>query len=100
MNVNNLAIQDCPTDRGSTRYVSPPAFRGSGHRTISCYSLREVTSDPKDKSIFGLTKPRSILSDNVQHRLQIGRRTSDDAENLARCNLLTIARLKLCGDAL
>src|SRR5262245_498981 len=100
MNVNNLAIQDCPTDRGSTRYGSPPSFRGSGHQTISRYSLREVTIDPKDKSIFGLTKPRSLFSDNVQDRLQIGRRTSDDTENLARCNLLTIARLKLLGDAL
>src|SRR5215831_9265245 len=95
MNMNSLPIQDCPTDRGSTRYGSPPSFRGSGHQTISRYSLREVTIDPKDKSIFGLTKPRSLLSDNVQDRLQIGRRTSDDTENLARCNLLTLARFKL-----
>src|SRR5262249_36173973 len=99
VDVNSLAIPYCPTDRRSKSYGSPPPAP-RWHCSICRHSLIEVTINPKDKSIFGLTQPRSILSDNVQHRLQIGRKTSDDTENLARCNLLTIARLKLFGEAL
>ena len=94
-----MSINDCSTtnraaDKGLLK-AEPRLCRA----VVSRHS-KYISLDESNHRIVGTAYTRSILSDNVQHRLQIGRRTSDNTENLARCNLLTIARLKLFGDAL
>ena len=59
-----------------------------------------VTLNAKDQSILGITQPCGLLRDGVQHRLNVHRRGGDKTQNLAGGDLLTIARLKLLGEAL
>ena len=47
-----------------------------------------ISVKPTNNGIIGLTKPRSIFRNHVQHRLNIRRRTRDHAQDLTRCRLL------------
>ena len=48
----------------------------------------KVPVDAKDQSIACVAKPRSMLRDHVQYRLNICRRTGNDAQDFTRSGLL------------
>lgn len=71
------------------------------------YTLKDFTVETKDYGVLRLAQPRRILDNRIQHRLEIGRRPGDHAQNFARRRLLlgslgqlALAGLKLLGDAL
>src|SRR4029434_7734945 len=98
MDVNRLAVNNGSAARTSTDNGSLH-FR-NWHWPIVRDALKGISLNAKNHSIVCLTQPCSILSDHIQHRLQSRRRDGDHAEKLARGGLLTIARLKLFGNAL
>ena len=55
---------------------------------IARYFPLHVALDAPDLSINGLTKTRGALCYCIQHRLNIGWRTADYAQNLTRRSLL------------
>ena len=63
-----------------------------------------IAIDAIDYGIGRFTQSRGILGDSIQHRLNVGRRAGDDAQNLARRGLLfqcfgelTVTILQLFG---
>ena len=86
MHMNRFSIDNCP-----------PAYEttGDGHRVgpdrditkLGCQA-RITISFAIDQRIACFTKPRRILRDYIQHRLNIRRRTGDHTQNFARCRLL------------
>jgi len=50
--------------------------------------VEELAVEPVDKTVLGLAEPRRTLGDHVEHRLDVGRRTADNAQDLARRRLL------------
>src|SRR5215468_10065694 len=53
-----------------------------------CYDLEPIVDDTIDESVQRLAQARCMLRDRIQHRLNIGRRTCNDAQNLTRRGLL------------
>src|SRR5215470_6099350 len=86
MNVNRLAIDDRP--RSWQAPTDGEQVRRGRYRTVLCDHLKAVTNYAIDQSVQCVTQPRGIFRDHVQHRLNIRRRASDDAENLTRRGLL------------
>jgi hypothetical protein len=48
---------------------------------------QSFTIDPKDGGVQGITQASRARCHSVEHRLNIGRRTADHPQNLARCSL-------------
>jgi len=44
---------------------------------------QKVTIKAEDRSIFGVTEPRSSLGNSIEHRLKVGWRARDHAEYIA-----------------
>ena len=102
MDVNRLLGQPRRGRPGYPRLIGtwPPASLAAARYDAPL--IEALTVDAKDHRIVGVTQPRGIFRNNIQHRLDIGRRTGDHAQNLARRGLLlqcfgevTIARLLL-----
>jgi hypothetical protein len=53
-----------------------------------CHEVEELAVEPVDKAKLSLAEPRRALGDHVEHRLHIGRRARDDAQDLAGGRLL------------
>jgi hypothetical protein len=51
-------------------------------------NLKHVAVDPEDGGIERVTESGGVLGQNVHHRLQIGRRTRNHAQDLTRRGLL------------
>src|SRR5262249_22597968 len=62
-------------------------FDGRNRSKLSCQSQR-VAVDQVDLDVLGAAKGGRSLRDRVKHRLQIGRRTGYDAQDLAGGRLL------------
>ena len=105
MDVNRL-----PVEHGTTGHRAPSnRQRRCPHRDqpLYRYSLKDVTIEAKNHGVLRVTQPRRIFGHRIQHRLKIGRRPGDDAQDLARGRLLlrslgklSLAGIKLLGDAL
>src|SRR5262249_10997786 len=79
MNVNGS-----PVNYGSALYITPvraPRFITFGNRdwSIRCRWPKNITIRPQNNRIACITEPGSALRDNIQHRLNVRRRTGDDA---------------------
>src|SRR5262249_39894001 len=59
-----------------------------GDRTVMRDEGQPVAVDAEDRRVERLTQPGRALSDRVEHRLNVGRRLADDAQDLAGCRLL------------
>ena len=64
------------------------------YRAIKGYGAGQFAIATMDDRIIRVTQPRGILSDHIEHRLDIGRRTGDHAQNLTRRRLLLQRLLK------
>ena len=52
------------------------------------HEVEELTVEPVDKAVLGLAEPRRAFGDHVEHRLNIGRRPTDDVEHFADRGLI------------
>ena len=52
------------------------------------YCLKGFTIEADNRCVTRFTQPRGILCNHIEHRLDIGRRTGDDAQDFTRCSLL------------
>src|SRR5262249_31401838 len=59
-----------------------------GGEAVVRHEVEELAVETVDKAELALTKPRRALGNHVEHRLGIGRRTTDDAQYLRSRRLL------------
>src|SRR5262245_46087126 len=99
VDVNRLFIDDCST---ANRAADKRLFKTEPrlNRPIVGYESECISLDESNDRIVGTAYTCSILSDGVQHGLNVRRQGGDKTQNLAGGGLLTIARLKLFGEAL
>src|SRR5262245_36411677 len=62
------------------------------HCSIVCHALKGICLDAKNYSILSFTQPGRIFCDYVQHRLNVGRRAGNDAQDFT-CRRLLLQRL-------
>src|SRR5262245_59847780 len=99
VDVNRLSINDRST---GNRAADKGLFRTEPRHNraiVGCQS-EYISLDESDYGVVRTAYTRSILGDGVQHRLIVRREGGDKTQNLAGGGLLTIARLKLFGEAL
>jgi len=81
-------------DKASLDYGAPIA--GSGNegyrpdlsRAVMRDGAQDIALDAIDHGVEGLAEPSGALRDGVEHRLHVGRRTADNAQDLAGGRLL------------
>src|SRR5215470_10433560 len=87
MNVDRLSVDNGSSNRQAATQ-RPIVIRKGWHRPIMRYRLSVVRFHAIDNSVFRITQPRRVLSHDIEHRLNIGWRAGNDAEDFARCGLL------------
>src|SRR5262249_2989396 len=87
VDVNRLFIDDCSTANGP---ADKRLFRTEPrlNRSIVGYESEYISLDESNHRIVGTAYTRGSLCDYIEHRLNICRRTGNDAQNLARRRLL------------
>src|SRR5262245_21796228 len=91
----HLTIDNCAANDGAPIKRTDFANRQVWGRAISSSDPISVLFDTYDGDIGRSTNTSSIFSNCIQHRLNIRRRASDDAQDLARCSLLLQRLLEL-----
>src|SRR5215510_655983 len=87
MNMNRLFVDDSTTSRkAATQRVGPIHQRRHWAAVRCCFEY--FTFCAENQSVARITQPRRILSNSVQHRLNICWRTRNDAQNFTRRRLL------------
>jgi hypothetical protein len=107
--VNSSTVKDRTTDDVVTadRNTFYPHTRGHGHGSMRGNYAKDIAIDSHDLRIAGLAKPGSIFCNHIQHRLNVRRRTSDDAQDFSRRRFpfstfgkFSLIGFKLLSDAL
>ncbi len=62
------------------------------------HEVEELTVEPVDKAELGLAEPRRTLGNHVKHRLDVGRRATDDPQHLRGRRLLLQHLVALAAD--
>src|SRR5262245_51564572 len=106
VDVNRLFIDDRPT---ANRAADKRLFKTEPrlNRPIVGYESEYISLDESNHRIVGTAYTRSILGDDVQHRLNVRRQSGDKTQNLAcrrllLCSLgaLSLRGFKLFGETL
>src|SRR5262245_6277487 len=87
MNVDRLSVDNGSSNRQAATQ-RPIVIRKGWHSPIMRYLLSVVRFHAIDNSVFRITQPRRVLSHDIEHRLDIRGRASDNAQDLARRGLL------------
>jgi hypothetical protein len=99
MDVDGLSIYHCSSQRATTGHQ--PNFRSprDRERSVRCRKRKLVAIRPPNGSVARFTQKRRVFGDDVEHRLNIRRRTSDHAQNLTRRRLLLQSLFELLEES-
>ena len=93
MHVDRLADRSRLGPSAEPRVMAWPSLRMVPVRNGPCAATRASCRPLRDRlSIDRIAQPRGIFGDGVQHRLNVRRRTGDDAQNFT-CRGLLLQRL-------
>ena len=86
--MDGTSIEDCTAGDAC---ACEDAGRQGGNRTEVRYCAMRVVFDESDDDIVCAAKPRGPLGHRIEHRLGVGGRAADDAQNLSGRGLLLSA---------
>ena len=92
LNVDQLALDKGPPVPNHGQSVVPDR-RNRRNRAIVGHQSEYIPFDAVESKRLRVAHTRSVFSDRIQHRLNFGRRTGDDAEDFTRRCLLLQASL-------
>jgi len=75
-------------DHTADQWDDEPAKGPVGDRAVVSDEAESIVVQPEDRGVRRLAQPSRALGHGVEHRLDVGRRAADDAQDLARRRLL------------
>src|SRR5215813_6677035 len=88
MDVDGLSVYHCSAQRPTTVHRSNFLLPVNWDRSMRGYKPKLIIVSTPNCSVACVAQPCSVLCNHVEHRLNIGRRTSNDTQDLTRRGLL------------
>src|SRR5262245_31545796 len=95
MDVNHSAVNHGPARGPPTADRRPFPTRCVWQWPVMGYRSQDIALDAHYPSVVSIAQPPSILCNHIQHRLNVRRRTGNDAQDFTRRRLLLQRLLEL-----